>query len=207
MKRAAALLATLLVAVAVTILSTPGAQAQSPCAPGQPLGRPGGSQGPPPGRPPQYPPGKCALRLSASVVSAGGSVTVAGDGYRPGTAVNITLGSTSVGSATTDASGSFSRAVTIPAGTAPDSYTVAASGLDADGNALVLSASLQVTAAGGLAAPAGTAAPAQATSDQLPRTGSDSSVPLGLAAAGLLATGAVLVLVARRRAQPDGVPD
>lgn len=201
MKRAVALLAALSVGVALTVLSMQGAHAQSPCAPGQPLGRPGGSQGPPPGRPPQYPPGKCALRLSASAVSAGGSVTVAGDGYRPGSTVNITLGSTSVGSATTDATGSFSRAVTIPASTAPDSYTMAASGLDAEGNALVLSASLQVTAAGTspAAAQRTSGAPGQASSGELPRTGESNSMPLGLVAAGLLAAGSVLVVVARRR--------
>ncbi|MGQ0521260.1 MAG: hypothetical protein ACT4PX_08935, partial [Actinomycetota bacterium] len=82
---------TLVVAAALTfLLPTPAGAQTEPCPPGQPSGRPpgtppgpGAAPGQPAGRPPQYPPGKCQLRLSRSVVAAGESVGIAGDGFAP----------------------------------------------------------------------------------------------------------------------------
>jgi LPXTG-motif cell wall-anchored protein len=134
------------------------------------------------------------------VAPAGGSVTVAGDGYRPSSSVHLTLGSASLGRVTTDASGSFTQAVTIPASTAPGAYDLAASGLDADGGPLVQSASLQVTAPGeAVAPPAGIANGNPAVSGQLPRTGNSDTVPMTLVAVSLLAAGAAFVAIARHQ--------
>src|SRR5687767_5915317 len=68
-------------------------QAVEPCPAAQPPGRTPGNPttGPATGRPTQYPPGKCELRLSQSIVAAGGSLQAAGSGFAPGSAVEVTL--------------------------------------------------------------------------------------------------------------------
>lgn len=65
-----------------------------------------------------YPPGTGpSLSLSSSTAPEGGSVTVFGNGFTPGT-VNLTLCSTtsSLGTAQADSTGAFTQGVTLPAG-------------------------------------------------------------------------------------------
>lgn len=183
------------------------AQVAEPCPPGQPSDRPAGQPNSPPrqpaDRPPQYPPGKCQLRLSQSVVAAGGSLQAAGAGFAPGSTVEVSLSGASLplASTTADGGGAFSANLVIPASTKPGSHTVTASG-----GAQVLSASLEVTPAGSrprAAAGAG-GSNAQAAGQNLPRTGSSSPLPLALAGGTLLAMGMGAVVVARRRSAAAG---
>jgi hypothetical protein len=68
-------------------------------------------------------------------------LTVNGDGFAPHTKVTITLESSPVllGTAATNASGAFSKTVTIPRTTAPGRHTIKATGKAAGGGTLVLS--------------------------------------------------------------------
>lgn len=74
----------------------------------------------------QYPPDSPSASVSASTVSAGGSTTVSGTGWQPNSTVSCTLspGSVSLGSATVDGNGAFSKTVTIPTGTSAGEYTI-----------------------------------------------------------------------------------
>lgn len=134
------------------VVSPTAVGASSPCPPGQPPARPPGDPpGRPPGRPPLYPPGKCQLRMSAS---QDGSVSAAGLGYKPGSAVAISLGSDSVGTATADGRGGFYRSFAVPGGTPPGQHPVQASGVGADGEAYEQSAIFEVVLPSAAASPA-----------------------------------------------------
>lgn len=130
----------------------------------------------------QYPPGRAELEVSSSSVAPGGSLTVSGDGFRPGSSVAIDLFSDPVrlATVTADATGGINTAVTIPTTTSAGQHTIEASGVTPAGEALVLSATITV---GG----------------DLVRTGSSSTAPLTAAGAGLVLLGAAALVVTRRR--------
>lgn len=113
------------------------------------------------------------LGLSSVSVDAGDAVTVSGSGFSPNATFDVVLHSSPVtlATVTTTATGTFSKVVTIPAGTTGGAHTIDVAG-----------------ATIGLTVIAPTA---------LARTGSDPGAPLGLAA-GLLGIG-LLLLGARRR--------
>ena len=191
-------LVAVLMAMPLLFAAPASGQAASPCPPGQPPGRPPGVPPGPPGSPPGAPEGRppqytslaeCQLRLSQSSASAGERVTLSGAGYGAASAVTLTLNSTpmSLGQATTDSSGAFSRTVTIPAAAEVGSHTITAAGVDPAGVGYVLSAAFEVTA--------GAAAPASGT---LPRTGA-GTFAMVMVALLLVAAGAALVVAARRR--------
>jgi LPXTG-motif cell wall-anchored protein len=131
------------------------------------------------------------VKASSTTVTAGGQITLSGNGWKAGSTVTLTLNSTPValGTATVDASGAFTKTVTIPADTAAGTHTITVSGTDPAGAPRTVSVTITVSAA------ATTAAPAAST---LPRTGS-SSMPITLAGLALLVLGALLVLQGRRR--------
>jgi LPXTG-motif cell wall-anchored protein len=93
--------------------------------------------------------------------------------------VTITFNGVVVATATTDATGHFATQFAVPANTAPGAYTVTASNSTCN-----LSGTVQVD-------------PAAAA--RLAFTGSSSSIPTAWVGAGLVALGAGLVFVARRR--------
>ncbi|WP_336648696.1 ExeM/NucH family extracellular endonuclease [Microbacterium sp. MMO-10] len=125
--------------------------------------------------------GKGQLKLGASSVAAGGTVTISGSGLEENEKVALELHSTpvSLGSATADADGAFTATVTIPAGTAAGQHHVVA--ILSDGSQI--SVEITVVAAG--------------SGGGLALTGADSGSFLLLALV-LLALGLGLV-VARRR--------
>jgi LPXTG-motif cell wall-anchored protein len=126
--------------------------------------------------PPTTVPG--SLDVPGTVV-VGGAVAVSGTSCGANQEVTITFNGTPVATATTDADGKFTASFDVPSGTTPGVYTVTAS------NAVCnLAASIQVD-------------PASAT--RLAFTGSSSSIPTLWVGAGLVALGAGLVFVARRR--------
>lgn len=192
-----AIAAVPLTAVTV-VLPVPAAAQAEPCPPGQPAGRPPGTPpgiapGQPPGRPPQYPPGKCQLRLSRSVVAAGGSLVVAGDGFAAGAPIRMAVAGGTLATVAASSTGSFSAEVRIPASTEPGIHEVAASGAAAGGGTQVLSASLTVTGSQPVSASLG---------DTLPTTGGGDGIgPLSAVGAGLVAVGSAAVAAARRRRQ------
>ena len=66
--------------------------------------------------------------LSTHTTAIGGSLTISGGGFAPGVTVSVYIGSQIVGTATASASGTVSLSVTIPAGTAPGTYSVSLRG-------------------------------------------------------------------------------
>ncbi|WP_433302262.1 fibronectin type III domain-containing protein [Actinoplanes sp. CA-030573] len=79
-----------------------------------------------------------ALTATSSSGRAGSTVTVSGSGFAPYTGVALALyaGGARLGTAVTDASGTFTATVTIPAGTAAGAKTIIAAGLPPAGTLL-----------------------------------------------------------------------
>ena len=76
-----------------------------------------------------YPAGTApSISVSSSTVAPGGSDTVSGTNFTPNSSVSLSLHSDPVdlGTVTTDGSGNFSAAVTIPSSTATGSHTIEA---------------------------------------------------------------------------------
>src|SRR6266550_2306835 len=133
----------------------------------------------------QYPPSGGSLGVDSSTVSAGGTLTISGDGCASSATVDFAVAGASAGSATADSGGAFSGAVTIPS-SASGSVDVTATCAGPRGETVVLTATVTVTAA--------------AADSTLPRTGSSSSFPSVAVALVLLCVGAAFVVATRRRA-------
>jgi LPXTG-motif cell wall-anchored protein len=132
-----------------------------------------------------YPPSSPSVGTPSSNLTAGSSTTLSGDGWQPGSTVQLTIASTpqSLGSATVAGDGTFSATVSIPcveAGT----HTITASGTASDGSARSVSTTVTVGACG--------------ASGTLPHTGGSTSSLLTIVAIALL-VGTVLVIAASRR--------
>jgi hypothetical protein len=119
-----------------------------------------------------------AITTSAASVAQGSTVTVAGTGFGAGEKVALELHSAviSLGEAATDADGTFSATVTVPAGAAVGAHELVATGVTSQRSA---STSLTVTAAG---APGGGdgGTPGGAT----PGAGDDGGTPGGATTGG-----------------------
>lgn len=127
----------------------------------------------------QYIPGTPGATVSDSTVSSGDTVTVTVTCDVPaGTDVTVFLDGTAVGSGQTDADGNVSVDVTITG--APGSTHQITNSCN--------TAVLTVTIAGATAGP-------------LPRTGTDSSLPLAKIAIVLIAAGGLLIVAARDRSK------
>jgi LPXTG-motif cell wall-anchored protein len=129
--------------------------------------------------PPTTDPGSLTV---PGTVQVGGEVAVSGQGCLPNDLVRIAFNGIPVTTAMTDANGRFATSFPLPPGTTPGVYTIQAGG---GTGGCTLSATIQVEAA--------TAA------RSLAFTGSSSSIPTLWVGAGLVALGAGLVFVARRR--------
>jgi alpha-L-fucosidase len=116
---------------------------------------------------------------------AGGTVTVHGDGFMPGTDVDVTLHSTPVqlGTFTTDATGSFTADVTIPTGTTPGAHTIVLTGTAPNGQPATVDLALTVP------------------DSTLPYTGGS---PFPFAALGVLLIAAGALMVRGRRPRTAG---
>jgi alpha-L-fucosidase len=142
------------------------------------------------------------MAADPSTVAAGGTTTVTGSGFTPCAEVTLTLHSDPValGTVTADATGAFSKPVTIPASTPAGSHTI--TGTAGSTNGIV---TLTVTAAGtttsaGSGSSSSTAAvtPAQ-SGGPLAFTGAHAALYSGLGLLLVLAGGAVAYLARRRR--------
>jgi LPXTG-motif cell wall-anchored protein len=135
---------------------------------------------------PAYPPSVGGLEVSASSVVTGGSVQVAGSGFKPGSQVIVTVRVGGVVVATfptaVDALGEIFTTLHL---THAGETTIIVTGVDPDGAARVLTSVVEAASAGSAGA-------------ELPNTGANIRAPLVLGGA-LLLGGAGAVLVTRRR--------
>jgi hypothetical protein len=145
----------------------------------------------------QYPPEEKTIAASDTTPCPGGATTITGEGFDAGSTVQLTLdGTTSLGSATVGDDGTFSVEVTIPETTATGEHTVSATGTGIDA---AITATLEVVSC---------EAPATTTTvvgGALPRTGSNSTMPLVRAGLALTAIGGVLLAVAAKRRRRTAV--
>jgi LPXTG-motif cell wall-anchored protein len=135
-----------------------------------------------------YPPDAPSVGTPASSVGNGASTTVSGSGWQAGSTVALTIASTpqSLGSATVQSDGTFSKDVTLPC-VESGTHTITASGTGSDGTSQTATSTISVT--GSCSSSGG---------GTLPHTGSSAAALFTVAAAvGLL--GAALVIVTRRR--------
>ncbi|MGH9213812.1 MAG: hypothetical protein ACRD2C_24535 [Acidimicrobiales bacterium] len=141
----------------------------------------------------QYPPDVNSVTVSDTTPCPGDVVTVsgtvAGEGFEEGTTVVVTLdGATQLGTPSVGADGTFSLDVTIPADLTGE-HTIVATGTGSD---VSLSATFEV---GDCDATTTTVA----AGGSLPRTGSNSTMPLVRAGLALAAVGGVLLAIAAKR--------
>ncbi|HYF46858.1 MAG TPA: LPXTG cell wall anchor domain-containing protein [Acidimicrobiales bacterium] len=120
--------------------------------------------------------------VSDSTVVPGQTITVTTDGCQPGSEVTFFFDGEAAGSGTTDDTGTASADITVPADAAPGEHEISN-----DCNDTVIT----VTVLGDEAA----------VTTTLPRTGSDSSLPLAKVAIVLIAAGGLLLLVSRDRSR------
>ena len=146
-----------------------------------------------------------APSVSASTVQPGRSVTFSAGGFGPGSTVTVTDNGVVVGTATADANGVFVLAVTIGS---VGTHTLTASGTDANGAPLSVTATVEGVLSGSpdgllISGPGGSATTGGSTSGTtltaLPRTGSDLVVPGAVSGVALVLMGGTGVVVARRR--------
>ncbi|HEU5425340.1 MAG TPA: hypothetical protein VFU74_00615 [Actinocrinis sp.] len=93
-----------------------------------------------------YPVTDCMAMTSTNFIGLGGSLIVSGEGFRPLSAVSAQLHSTpvSLGSFTSDASGSVDGSVKIPDSVAVGTHELELTGLNADGMPRLLTATVQI---------------------------------------------------------------
>jgi predicted alpha-1,2-mannosidase len=157
-----------------------------------------------PGAPTTYTP---TVQVSAKTVAAGGSLTVAGEGFAPGETLRVTLHSTPVllATATATSDGGLKLSVTVPGDTAPGAHELQFAG---ETSQTVVTVPLTVTAASTGPGPAGGGGSASgsgstaglASAGNLAGTGSTAALLLPLAGLGLLlAAGGVALVIVRRK--------
>ncbi|HZQ26867.1 MAG TPA: hypothetical protein VFA94_04120, partial [Acidimicrobiales bacterium] len=152
-------------------------------------------------RPPQYPPGKCEMRTSESQVEHGKSFTAAGDGFAPGSAVDLTLNGQKITTVHADDTGAFVTNVAVPKSQAAGAYQLIATGDDGAGGTQVLSAAMTVASAMGARGSNVATTPLQSAVATAPagHSSSSSTAPMEALAAGLVVLGLGAGVAARRR--------
>jgi hypothetical protein len=137
----------------------------------------------------EYPPPPDSLVVSDSTVVPGQPITLTARTFEAGSPVTFTMFSAPIvlGTVNADANGVAVLTTSIP-NVEPGVHRIEASGTGEDG--LPLTVSTEMTVAG--ATPGG-------GGGDLPRTGSDSSLPMARIAVSLLGVGALLVFAARWR--------
>ena len=152
----------------------------------------------------QYPPTENLITVSDTTPCPGQAVTVTAQTFAPGGAVTVKLGGTVVGTPTADAAGKVSLQVTIPAGQAQGAVQVSATGPGTDDTPqLTVNADVEVVACNE-ASPTTTPGGAGGGSDDLPRTGSDSTLTLVRVGVALAAAGGLLLAVSTKRRRRTG---
>lgn len=140
----------------------------------------------------QYDPDEGPLDVSGTA-TPGGSVTISGACYAANAEIEITVDGAVVKTVRADADGRFSTSVTVP-GNASGTIVIRAAGLTADGATCVLSSTVSVSGAGATAARS-----SGSSGTRLPVTGTEVTPGFVITAIVLVAVGAGMVLIARRR--------
>jgi LPXTG-motif cell wall-anchored protein len=125
----------------------------------------------------------------------GRNITLEACGYAPGSTVTFSTGGTVLGSATAGSDGCAVGNFVISGNIASGNVSITASGTGANGAALNQSTTVQLPGQG-----AGNQGQGQGN---LPRTGSNLTVPLSMAGAALIALGGFVVMTNRRRTTAD----
>jgi hypothetical protein len=190
------------------VVPDPDADAGAPAAPGAPTTTPEPQPGAArvPAVPAAVPAAALTLTTDQGVISSvvpGQTLTVVGTGFAPLSPAKVIIYSAPVvlGAVTTDATGSFSVPVTVPAGLESGQHSLVASGFAPDGfeRFLRMDVVIGATTVPGTGVPAATTDPAvTATGAGLAYTGASVLLPAVLGAV-VLAGGLVLLLVSRRR--------
>jgi hypothetical protein len=131
-----------------------------------------------------------SITVTPATVAQGGTINVSSSGWAPSSTVTITIdGTTTLGTLVADANGNVAGTFTVPSSVEAGAHQVQASGTGNDGQPLVLSTAISVTAA----PPTDTG-----NAGNLPRTGASVAGKVAAACA-LVLVGLGLVMVARRR--------
>ena len=141
----------------------------------------------------QYPPAKPTCQVSDTTISPGDQVTVSGKHWQPGSTVTFTLQPEGInlGSASVGQNGEFSAVVTIPDSIQPGAHTIVCSGIDRNGDPVVVGIDVQIL---GVVGGGGAAF-----------TGTVLNVPLWIVLiTALFAAGVVVVAIGRRRRRSVG---
>ncbi|HEX2383310.1 MAG TPA: LPXTG cell wall anchor domain-containing protein [Acidimicrobiales bacterium] len=120
------------------------------------------------------------VTASKTNVVPGDTITISGDGAKPGSAVSAIVNGVVIGSGTASATGSFSFTATVPTGVAGAVTVSVSDGDAADAGTLTLTV-------------------ASTSTEGLPRTGSSDTIPATTVAIGLITAGAVALGISRRR--------
>lgn len=143
----------------------------------------------------QYPPEDNLLTVSDTTPCPGGTATVTGANFIPGTQVTISLDDQVVGTPTADANNTVTLEVTIPETTSLGEHLITAIGGGIEEADLHLTVTIDVVDCD--AAPPSTVAPGGGGS--LPTTGSNTTMNLVRIGLALAAVGGVLLAVAYRK--------
>ncbi len=149
----------------------------------------------------QYPPGQCKLKLSASALRAGQSLTISGDGFTPGTTVSFLVDGVVIGTAIADPTGHASLTFTVPMGTSVGRHSLSMSGGGRllTSSVMVRSATQGSVLTGGTQGGASTASQFSGGGSSLATTGAGELIPVAGGGAALVGLGAMTMLAARRR--------
>jgi LPXTG-motif cell wall-anchored protein len=147
---------------------------------------------------PAYPPSVGGLTVSSTSVSVGGSVSIAGTGFEPGSTATVTVRVRNVGitdnfAVVADASGNIGASVKL---TSSGQTTIVVTGVDADGAPHVLTTVVEAASTGAAAPPLGLG---PSPKRGLPDTGANIRTPLVLGAALVLGGVGALLSTRRRR--------
>jgi hypothetical protein len=141
----------------------------------------------------QYPPKKPTCGVSDTSISPGDQVTVSGKHWQPGSTVTFTLQPEGInlGSASVGQNGEFSAVVTIPDSIQSGAHTIECSGIDRNGDPVVVGIDVQIL---GVVGGGGAAF-----------TGTVLNVPVWIVLiTALFAAGVVVVAIGRRRRRSAG---
>jgi hexosaminidase len=148
----------------------------------------------------QYPPAENLITVSDTTPCPGGPVTITAKTFTPGSTVDIALDGAPLATATAGDDGVVTVEATVPETTALGAHNITATGMGGDQSPLHLTASVDVVSCDETAPP--TTAPAAGGGgggDDLPRTGSDTTMTLVRVGLALAALGGVLLAVATKR--------
>ena len=129
--------------------------------------------------------------LSSTTVTEGGTITITGGGFAPGSTEDITAASavTFLGTTTADATGIITATVSL-ADLAPGRHTIMVTGPDATGGELELSLVVVIIA------------PSSVSKAVLAQTGTHAGELAAFGGASAAAGAALLLIVRRRRSRP-----